>query len=188
MLAPQRQRAEVPDGDAHARGLLLDEGARAGGADLVHLEVGDLAALRGDILRVLPADFKDGVGRGTQTLAPGAGDAHAADGEGAVFVLQGVQPFAREAPPSGSPAGRRYKKSTSVLLSAARSESRVQGICAAQAAPMAAVWRAVSGTISSSASRWNTSRMARMTPALQVTPPVKTTGLWMGRLRTIVAL
>ena len=64
MLAPQRQRAEVPDGDAHARGLLLDEGARAGGADLVHLEVGDLAALRGDILRVLPADFKDGVGLG----------------------------------------------------------------------------------------------------------------------------
>lgn len=125
---------------------------------------------------------------GTQTLAPGAGDAHAADGEGAVFVLQGVQPFAREAPPSGSPAVRRYKKSTSVLLSAARSESRVQGICAAQAAPMAAVWRAVSGTISSSASRWNTSRMARMTPALQVTPPVKTTGLWTGRLRTIVAL
>lgn len=64
MLAPQRQRAEVPDGDAHARGLLLDEGARAGGADLVHLEVGDLAALQGDILRVLPADFKDGVGLG----------------------------------------------------------------------------------------------------------------------------
>lgn len=64
VLAPQRQRAEVPDGDAHARGLLLDEGARAGGADLVHLEVGDLAALRGDILRVLPADFKDGVGLG----------------------------------------------------------------------------------------------------------------------------
>ena len=64
MLAPQRQRAEVPDGDAHARGLLLDEGARAGGADLVHLEVGDHAALRGDILRVLPADFKDGVGLG----------------------------------------------------------------------------------------------------------------------------
>lgn len=27
---------------------------------------------------------------GTQTLAPGAGDAHAADGEGTVFVLQGV--------------------------------------------------------------------------------------------------
>lgn len=46
------------------RGLLLDEGARAGGADLVHLEVGDLAALQGDILRVLPADFKDGVGPG----------------------------------------------------------------------------------------------------------------------------
>ena len=60
MLAPQRQRAEVPDGDAHARGLLLDGGARAGGADLVHLVVGD----RGDILRVLPADFKDGVGLG----------------------------------------------------------------------------------------------------------------------------
>ena len=29
---------------------------------------------------------------------------------------------------------------------------------------------------------------SRMTPALQVTPPVKTTGLWTGRLRTIVAL
>lgn len=53
-----------PDGDAQARSLLLDEGVRAGGADLVHLEVGDLAALQGDILRVLPADFKDGVGPG----------------------------------------------------------------------------------------------------------------------------
>ena len=29
---------------------------------------------------------------------------------------------------------------------------------------------------------------SRMTPVLQVTPPVKTTGLWTGRLRTIVAL
>lgn len=29
---------------------------------------------------------------------------------------------------------------------------------------------------------------SRMTPALQVTPPVKTTGLWTGRLRAIVAL
>ena len=66
--------------------------------------------------------------------------------------------------------------------------ARAGHLCRSGRAPMAAVWRTVSGTINSSASRWNTSRMARMTPALQVTPPVKTTGLWTGRLRTIVAL
>ena len=36
--------------------------------------------------------------------------------------------------------------------------------------------------------RYETETYIFLPPALQVTPPVKTTGLWTGRLRTIVAL
>ncbi len=70
----KRQRAVVGKRDAQASGLLLDERARARGADLVHLEVRDLAAFKRDVLRVLSADLEHRVYlrvcmRGTRSLA-----------------------------------------------------------------------------------------------------------------------
>ncbi len=51
------------DGDAEALGLLFEKGPGAGGADLVHLEVDDVAVVEGDELGVLAADLEDGVHR-----------------------------------------------------------------------------------------------------------------------------
>ena len=57
----KRERAVVADGDAESGRLLLDEGARARRADLVHLEVHDLPRAQRDVLGVLPADLEHGV-------------------------------------------------------------------------------------------------------------------------------
>lgn len=70
----------------------------------------------------------------------------------------------------------------------ASSCASVNAPSALHAAPMAASKRASSGTISSSSVRSNTSRIARITPELQVTPPQNTTGLQTGSRRTMVAL
>ena len=58
----QRQLGElVDDVDAQLLGLLLEEGAGAGGAGLVHGEVDDDAVLQADELGVLAADLEDRV-------------------------------------------------------------------------------------------------------------------------------
>ncbi len=58
----QGQVAELAaDGDAQLFGLLLQVGAGAGGADLVHHEVDDGAVAQADELGVLAADLEDGV-------------------------------------------------------------------------------------------------------------------------------
>ena len=58
MLAPPRQRAEVPDGDAHARGLLLHEAARSRSTNLIHLKIDYSSILNLDIFAVLSTDLK----------------------------------------------------------------------------------------------------------------------------------
>ena len=73
-------------------------------------------------------------------------------------------------------------------FSNASSCASVNAPSALHAAPMAASKRASSGTISSALVRPNTSRIARITPELQVTPPQNTTGLQTGSRRTMVAL
>ena len=74
VLASHGQVAELaPDGDPQFFGLLLQVGAGAGGADLVHHEVHDGAVGQADELGVLAADLENGVhlgvdGRGRSGL------------------------------------------------------------------------------------------------------------------------
>ncbi len=77
VLGLQGDVAELLDGDAHARGLLVEEGAGAGGADAVEGEVGHPGRRLGgvlfqdDELGVLAADLEDGADLGME--AGGAG-------------------------------------------------------------------------------------------------------------------
>ena len=62
--ALKRHPAKLRDGNTHAGGLLLHEGAGAGRTYLVHLEVDHLARLERDKLGVLTPYLEDRVGRG----------------------------------------------------------------------------------------------------------------------------
>ncbi len=62
IVAGQGRLAEfLLDIQAQPLGLLLQERAGPGGADLVHGEVHDRSVLQGDVFGVLPADLEDGV-------------------------------------------------------------------------------------------------------------------------------
>ena len=87
-LGRQGQLGELPDDvDAQLLGLLLEEGAGAGGAGLVHGEVDHDAVLQADELGVLAADLEDGVGHPVDQLAADEGGAGLVGGD---LVVDGV--------------------------------------------------------------------------------------------------
>ena len=87
-LGRQGQLGELADDlDAQLLRLLLQEGAGAGGAGLVHGEVDHHAVLQADELAVLPADLEDGVGHAVDELAADEGGARLVGGD---LVVDGV--------------------------------------------------------------------------------------------------
>ena len=83
--ASSRELAD--DVDVQLLGLLLQEGAGAGGAGLVHGEVHHDAVLQADELGVLPADLEDGVRDAVDQLAADEGGAGLVGGD---LVVDGV--------------------------------------------------------------------------------------------------